>query len=267
MAGAPELRNPALERMRAGEAALGLIVRLATTGDIALIARATGHDFVFVDMQHSAASLDTAAAISIAALGAGVTSIVRTRRADDLDASRILDAGALGICVPDVESAADARRAVELCKFPPLGHRSVAGPYPALGYRAFPAEQTIKTLNEQTLICCMIETRKGVENVDAIAAVPGVDVLHIGCSDLLADLGKPGQYGDPEVMAAIDRILAAGKKHGNFVGLGGDRDLERQSRFVRAGGRFLTTQSDVSMLSTDATRRTEAIRAAIGQTK
>ncbi len=260
-----ELRNAALERMRSGEAALGMIVRLATTGDIALIARATGHDFVFVDLQHSGASVDTAAAISVAALGCGVTSIVRMRRCDDADAARMLDAGALGICVPDVESAEHARRAVELCKFPPYGKRSVAGPYPAFGYRAVPPAEAIKALNEQTLLVCMIESRAGVENVEAIAQVPGVDVLHIGCSDLLADMGKPGAYGDPDVVAAIERVMKACGKHGKFAGLGGDRDLARQARFVREGGRFLTTQSDVAMLSADATRRTQAIREAIGQ--
>jgi 2-keto-3-deoxy-L-rhamnonate aldolase RhmA len=259
------LRNPALERMRSGEAALGMIVRLARTGDIAMIAGASGHDFVFLDIQHTAMSSETAASISLAALGCAVTPIVRVLSCEDLDAARILDAGATGICVPDVETAEQARRAVEICKFPPQGRRSVSAGYPAFGYRNVPAAEAAQSLNQATVLVVMVETRKGIENAEAIAGVDGVDVLHIGCSDLLSDMGKPGQYGDPEVVAAIERVLAACRKHGKFAGLGGDRDPARQARFIQEGGRFLTTNSDVAFLTAEATRRTEALRAAIKQ--
>lgn len=257
--------NPALARMRAGEAALGMIVRLARTGDIAMIAGASGHDFVFLDIQHAAMSLETASAISLAALGCGVTPIVRVRAFDDLDAARILDAGAMGIVIPDVESAAQARRAVEICKFAPLGARSVSAGYPAFGYRAVPAPEAARTLNEETLLICMVETRKGIEHADEIAAVPGVDVVHVGCSDLLSDLGKPGQYGDPEVIAALEHVIAVCRRHGKFAGLGGDRDPARQARFIREGVRFVTTNTDVAFLSAEASRRTESLRQAIAK--
>jgi 2-keto-3-deoxy-L-rhamnonate aldolase RhmA len=261
-----ELRNAALERMRSGQPALGMIVRLAAGGDIALIAQATGHDFVFLDLQHSAMSVDTAAAISVAALGAGIAPIVRVRRSDDPDTSRLLDAGALGIVVPDVESAAQAKRAVELAKFAPLGRRSVAGPYPAFGYRTVPAREAMKALNEHTLVICMIETKLGLANADAIAAVDGVDVLHVGSNDLLADMGKPGALGDPEVIAAVERVIDVCAKHGKFAGLGGDRDPARQARFIARGVRFLTTNTDVAFLSAEAGRRTSALREAVKAT-
>src|SRR5437016_11750096 len=107
-----DFKNPVKERMRAGEVALGLIVRLARSGDIARIAKTTGHDFIFMDRQHSLFSLETIGHIAQAALGCGVAPLVRARSCDDPDMSVILDNGATGIVFPDVNSAADAQRAV-----------------------------------------------------------------------------------------------------------------------------------------------------------
>ncbi len=115
------ITNPVKDRMRAGEVALGMIVRLARSGDVARIARTTGHDFIFMDGQHSLFSLETIGHIAQTALGCGVAPLVRVRSCDDPDTPVILDNGAIGIVFPDVNTAADARRAVDACKFPPIG--------------------------------------------------------------------------------------------------------------------------------------------------
>src|SRR6266508_711108 len=114
---ATSLCNPALERMRAGEPALGMVVRLGRTGDIARIAKSTGHDFVFIDVQHALYTVETVGQIAQAALGCGVTAIARVRGAHDPGMGRLLDNGVGGIVVPDVETAEDARAAVAACKF------------------------------------------------------------------------------------------------------------------------------------------------------
>ena len=257
------LRNPALERMRAGDVALGMVVRLGRSGDIARIAKSTGHDFVFIDSQHSLFSLETIGHITQTALGCGVTPIVRTRGWDDPDTSLMLDNGVLGIVIPDVSTAEQARAAVDTCKFPPIGKRSVSGGYPMFDFRAVPLKETVPELNDKTLVICMIETVEGLANIEEIAAVPGVDVLHIGCNDLLMNMGHPGAFGSPEIMAAMERIIAAANKNGKFAGLGGDRDPERQAHFIRQGVKFVTTQTDIAMLAAEATRRVQGLRAAI----
>lgn len=259
----PAARNAALERMRAGEAALGMLVRMHRSGDIARIAKATGHDFVFLDLQHSVLSLETAAHIALAALGAGVAPLVRVAGFDNPDAPRLLDAGALGIVVPDVSTVEDARRAVANCKFAPLGRRSAGSGYPALDYRNVPIGEATRILNDATLLVCMIETVEGLANMDAIAAVPGVDVLHIGCNDLLMDMGMPGRFDAPEVADAVHRLIAACNRHGKFAGLGGDKDPARQAAYIRDGIRFVTTHSDVAFLMEAASKRTEGLRAAV----
>src|SRR3954471_11273957 len=116
-----EIVNPVKERMKAGQVALGMIVRLARSGDIARIAKTTGHDFIFMDGQHSLFSLETIGHIAQTALGCGVAPLVRVRSCDDPSIALILDNGATGIVFPDVNTPEQARRAVDACKFAPIG--------------------------------------------------------------------------------------------------------------------------------------------------
>ena len=257
--------NPVLERMRAGDVALGMNVRLGRSGDIASIARSTGHDFLFLDTQHAIFSVETLAHIAQASRGCGVAPLVRVRSCEDPDVSLLLDAGVMGIVFPDVETAEEARKAVNTAKFPPIGKRSVAGSPALFDFRPMPAGEVARALNEITLVVCMIETRAGLANLEEIAAVDGVDVIHVGCNDLLFDMGKPGAFGDPEIVDAIDRVIAAAKANGKFAGLGGDRDLARQVGFIRKGVSFVTTQTDIGFLMAEASRRTGELRSALAQ--
>lgn len=255
--------NAALARMHAGNVALGMIVRIVRSGEIALIAKATGHDFLFIDGQHALFDLETIGQMTLAGLGSGVTPVVRVRSSDDPDIPRLLDAGVMGIVVPDVNTAAQAQRVVAAAKFPPLGRRSVGGPSPVFCLQSMPLAANMRALNDSTLVACMIETREAVTNVEGIAAVTGVDVLHIGCNDLLVDMGKPGEFEYPELVDAVARVIAAGKAHNVQIGLGGDKNLERQKAWIEKGVRFITTQSDMAMLTAEATRRVAELRGAI----
>jgi 2-keto-3-deoxy-L-rhamnonate aldolase RhmA len=259
-----DIKNPAKERMRAGDVALGLIVRMARSADIARIAKATGHDFIFIDGQHALYSVETVGHIVQTALAIGVAPLVRVRNCDDPSTPVFLDSGATGIIFPDVNTADDARRAVNDCKFAPIGKRSVSGAYPNFDFRAVPLTQAVPALNDSTLVVCMIETPEGLANVDAIAAVEGVDVIHIGCNDLLTAMGLPGKFGCPEIVAAMERIIAAAKKHGKFAGLGGERDMARQLAFIKRGVNFVTTQTDIGFLMAAANQRTAEIRKGLG---
>ena len=113
---------------KAGKVALGLLTRLARSGDIARIAKTTGHDFVFIDAQHAAYNIETIGHIAQAALGIGIAPLVRVRSCDDPQTQVFLDIGATGIVFPDVNTAAEAKRAVDRARFPPrrqaLGRRA-----------------------------------------------------------------------------------------------------------------------------------------------
>ena len=252
------------EKLKAGGVALGMTVRLGRSPDIARIAKATGHDFIFIDAQHSIFDLETIAGIAHTALAIGIEPLVRVRGIDDPDVSLLLDNGVTGIVYPDVATAAEARRAVDTCKFAPIGKRSVVGGYPHFDYRSVPLSETVPQLNDACLLVCMIETVEGLENCEAIAAVDGVDVLHVGSNDLLVNMGKPGKFDDPAIVAAQDRVIRAAKAHGKIGGCGGNRDVERQLVAIRRGAQFVTTQTDIGFLAAAARDWTQAVRKGLG---
>lgn len=257
---AEKLVNPVKARMQAGEVALGMPVRLARSGDIARIAKTTGHDFVFIDCQHSLFNIETIGHIASTAFDCGIAALVRVRGIDDPEVSLLLDNDVMGIVYPDVSTAAQARKAVDICKFAPLGKRSVTAGYPHFDYKSVPLTESVPQLNDSCLLVCMIETVEGLENVEAIAAVDGVDVIHLGSNDLLANMGKPGKFDDPALVAAQERLITACRKHGKFAGCGGNRDVQRQVDLVRKGCLFLTTQSDIGVLSASPSKWIAGIR-------
>src|SRR5918996_3595960 len=265
MADAASTKHPLKEIFRAKKVALGLLTRLARSGDIARIAKTTGHDFIFIDGQHAGYNIETIGHMAQAALGIGIAPLVRVRSCDDPQTQVLLDIGATGIVFPDVNTAAEAKRAVNRARFPPVGRRSVAGAYPIFDYRPIPMSDSVAAITENTLVVCMIETPEGLENVEAIAAVEGVDVIHVGLSDLLTAIGKPGAYGSPEHIGALDRVFAAAKKHGKVSGVGGDRHVQRQMDSIRKGAQFLTTNSDIAFMMAEAGRVTGELRKAMSE--
>src|ERR1700728_2722225 len=178
--------------------------------------------------------------VCIAALEAGVTPLVRVPGVGDVQ--RILDAGALGIIAPHVQSADEARAYVRAAKYPPLGERSNAGPLPHLQYRAFPPAQAYAAIDAATMVVVQFESDEAIKNADAIVAVEGVDMVLIGTNDLLADWGLPGQYDHPRVRDAYE-------KHGKHAAVGGFAtrpDLAAQ--YVRLGARYVSTGTDLGFL-------------------
>jgi 2-keto-3-deoxy-L-rhamnonate aldolase RhmA len=241
--------NLARQKLANDELVVCLGVNQMRTPNIAMIAAACGFDAIYIDLEHNPTSLETAAAICVAALGLGVTPIARVTSHDPHDATRILDCGAQGVMVPHIQNAAEARAVVAACRFAPIGHRSAAGTVPALGYAPLKQPEINKLLNEHTLLIAMLETPEAIENVDAIAAVDGIDVVHIGSTDLSTEMGIPGDYQHPRMRAAFEATAAAAKHHGKAMGVGGVReDLAFQTWLVQLGVRYLTSGSDVGYI-------------------
>src|ERR1700726_4510978 len=126
--------NSAKKKLAGNELVLCMGVNQLRTPNIAMIAAACGFDAVYIDLEHNPTSLETAAAVCVAALGVGITPIARVTSHDPHDATRILDCGAQGVMVPHIQNAKEARAVVEACRYAPLGHRSAAGSLPSLGY-------------------------------------------------------------------------------------------------------------------------------------
>jgi 2-keto-3-deoxy-L-rhamnonate aldolase RhmA len=217
-------RSPFLDRLRAGEPTLMLGVRGSRTTDVVHIAHSTGHHGIMVDLEHSTMPADVAATLCVTADGLGLTPIVRVPEREYGMIGRLLDGGAHGIVAPRVETVDEARQVARACRFAPRGQRSQTAMVPQLRMRPTPARELNPVLDEAAIVQILLETPTGIGNADAIAALDGVDMLAIGANDLTAELGVPGEYGDPRVRAAVATAAAACRRHGKLLMLGGIGD-------------------------------------------
>ncbi len=254
------IANTAKDRLLAGELALGVGLRQARTADIGKIMKTCGYDWLFIDMEHNSMSVDTAAQISVAAQDAGIAPIVRVPGFQHFHATRVLDGGAQGVVVPHVDTPEIAAEMVRNCKYPPEGRRSVTGRLPQVDFQAVPPDETTAAVNDSTLVVVMVETPAAVENVEAIAAVPGVDSILIGTNDLCAEMGIPGAVGEPRIQETVERVVAACRAHGKHPGLGGVYDPPLMERYVAMGMRLILCGSDLTFLMAAAGERSARLR-------
>jgi 2-keto-3-deoxy-L-rhamnonate aldolase RhmA len=247
--------NTTKRRMRAGKMGLGFGVHHLKTVAAPALAKATGHDWLFIDGEHGAFSIQEVTQLCIAALPVEVTPIVRVCAGAIDEGTRALDNGAMGIVVPHVDTAADAKRIADAFRYPPQGRRSWGGPPAIYGYRAPSNAEAQAAINQEILTVVMLESPEAIGNADAIAAVDGVDVLFIGTSDLTAELGISGQMGHQKVIDAYQAVGDACRKHGKVLGMGGVYDEVNAARYVGMGARFLLTGNDHSYLVAGADTR------------
>ena len=254
------IKNIAKERLVAGELSIGMGVKAVRGVEIARIMKTAGYDWLFIDLEHGPTSVETAYQISVAALDAGIAPIVRVPHGELALATRCLDGGALGIVIPHVDTADEARAMVDAFRYQPLGHRSIAGGYPQFGFAPTPAAQVTKEMNDATLVIAMIETPRAVENAAEIAAVPGIDVLLMGTNDLCMEMGIPGQLDNERLVAAIQTVVDACKRQGKWAGLGGVYGKELMKRYIDMGMQMILAGNDLPLLVAAATEHASFVR-------
>jgi 4-hydroxy-2-oxoheptanedioate aldolase len=228
------------ERWRRGETTIGGRIYFRDSFGVEVVARSEV-DWVCVDTQHGLARAGDVASLMQAVGVAGKTSLVRVPWNEPGVIMNALDAGAAGVLVPMVGSAADAGRAVRACRYPPAGIRSWGPTRPALGEPA----HTTEWANERVLCIVMVETREGVENLDAILGVDGVDAVFIGPSDLA--LSFELQRADPENHARVSRLKEACAARGMPVGAAAI-SIEEARGYASSGLSFVALPSDAVLL-------------------
>ena len=256
----PTIVNPARERLARGEVSLGFGVRTARSVEIAKAMKTAGFDWLFLDLEHSAMSIETAAQLAIAGLDAGIAPIVRVPKGEYSLATRLLDSGALGIVVPHVDTADEAREIAVRLRYPPLGHRGVFSSMPHFDYRGVKVDEMTAALNAANLLIVMLETPAAIANAEAIATVDGIDVLLIGTNDLAIELGIPGELGHEKVTDAYTRMVAACRKHGKWPGMGGVYVDELLGKYIAMGMRMILAGNDLTFLMAAAGRRARLLR-------
>jgi 2-dehydro-3-deoxyglucarate aldolase len=198
------------QRLRAGESLIGTMVTLPTAATAEILADA-GFDWLFVDAEHG--PLDTADILGILqAVGHRVPCIVRVPQCDEAWIKRVLDLGAQGILGPQTNTPETVAEVVQYARYAPIGSRGV-GLARAHGY-GFQFDEYVASANRHVAVIVQAEHKVAVENIDAIVAVAGIDAVLLGPYDLSASFGKMGQINDPEVTAAIDRVVTTCKSAG-----------------------------------------------------
>jgi 2-keto-3-deoxy-L-rhamnonate aldolase RhmA len=252
----PSLRD----RIDAGELVLCLALAQARTADIPMVAAASGFDAIYVDLEHTATSFETVSLLCTGAIAAGITPLVRVPSHDHDQLTRSLDVGAMGVIVPHVETRAEAEAIADACRFPPRGHRSVAGPNPSNRYRAAPQRELLDAFDAQTIVAVMLETPDAVARAHEIASVPGVDMVMLGPHDLTAEMGILGDFHDPAFLEAARAVARACRDHDVIFGIAGIRDQELLTELVGLGLRFVSAGTDVGFMAEAAGAHVSRLR-------
>ena len=243
--------NKTKAKLKAGEMVFGSEIMFPSADTVEILAYA-GLDFVYMDMEHSATNHESLAHMIRACEIGGSTPLVRIPESVPGEYPgvilRILDLGAMGVIVPHVDTREEAKAVVDAVKYAPLGRRGMFDVGRQTGYGTrMGAQEYVKQANEETLVVVMIESTEGLANMEEILSVEGVDVVQIGSSDLSSSMGFRGDLAAPEVVDAIDRILAAALRHNVAPGVGSFAGFspERMRHYLQSGAQFvnITTQS------------------------
>jgi 2-keto-3-deoxy-L-rhamnonate aldolase RhmA len=233
--------------VREGGSAIGIQIMEFGTRGMAKIMETTDIDYVILDMEHSGFGLDRIADLLAWFKATDIATIVRVPENLYHYLAGALDAGASGVQVASVETAEQARAIVQAVKYAPMGNRGLAISAAHSNFGSPKATEYLPFMNQQTVIILQIETMKGLENCEEIAAVEGVDVLAVGANDMTFSLGIHGQFEHPKLAAAMQKVIAACKKHGK-IGKCHPHRPEQIGDYAKMGYRMFMGNSDVSHL-------------------
>jgi len=239
---------------------VGLAATLMRTVEIVAIARATGYDLLLADTEHTALGIGDVASMCVAGQLAGFPVWVRADGAEPAGLARLVDCGAQGIVVPHVDSARQAAAIVNAVRFSPVGHRSIPSPLALHSFRpTAPAALTADSEAALTVVA-MIESAAGVAEADAIAAVPGLDMVMAGANDLADSLGHRGDLEHPAVAEAFATIAAAALGAGKTYAVIGLPPALVAAYGTALGASLVIATNDGNLLFDGAERALAAVR-------
>lgn len=253
------LQNAVKQSLAAGGKAFGsMVFEFFTPGMPRILANA-GAEFALYCMEHTGAGFETLKPQLALCRALGVVPLVRVPGTEYDFIARALDCGALGVMVPLVDDAEQARFIVSCTRYPPEGRRGAAFGFAHDDYQGGDVADKMRMIHARTLVIAMIETARGLQNVEAIAAVPGVDVLWLGHFDLTNFLAIPGNFSHPRYREAVRRIAAAAQQNGKAAGyMAADEELGRE--YLHHGFRMIATGTDQAMLQAAIERNFRAWR-------
>jgi 2-keto-3-deoxy-L-rhamnonate aldolase RhmA len=260
------MNNPMKEKVMKGRAVIGtMIVQVREPAIVQLFAE-FGLDYLFIDMEHGPFSIETASDLIQVARLAGITPLVRVGETQYHLYSRALDAGAMGIMTPRVETVEQVRRIISYTKYPPVGERGFSRLAAHVDFRDIDVADYVAYANDNILNIIQIESKRAVENIDYLISVPGVDGVIVGMEDLALSLGVPGDTHHSLVVEMLERIVGACQKRGMPWGLH-IPDVERLQTWIERGMQLVTFSSDLWMLQQVLRHDIKILREAINESQ
>ena len=256
--------SPIKERLRRGEPVFGVTIT-TTSLDMAARAAAVGFDFLWVEMEHSPVTLETLRNIVLVTRGLPAAPFARVPVNELWTAKRVLDQGVHGVIFPFTRNVAHARQAVAACRYPPAGRRGSGNGLAVTCWPDPDAAGYYDSADENVMVVAMIEEAEALEQVEEIAATPGLDVVFIGTSDLSFSMGHRGSQEPAEVREAIERVRKAAERHGKACGLP-VRSAEQAQAAIAAGFRFFQVNSELNFFEMGAKQLLEPLGRAAGAT-
>jgi 2-keto-3-deoxy-L-rhamnonate aldolase RhmA len=205
--------------MDEGRVPLGHMLSEFGTRSMARILEVADLDFVLIDMEHTGFEIADVADLVAWFKATTVAPFVRVPQTDYHFIARALDAGVLGVMVPDVKSGAEARAIVDAAKYAPLGNRGLGLGAPHTDFQPINPREYMDFANDNTTIICQIESQAGLDQLTSIASAPGVDVLWVGHNDLSQSLGVPVQYDHKRFTDALRLVLDTANRFGLKAGI------------------------------------------------
>jgi 2-keto-3-deoxy-L-rhamnonate aldolase RhmA len=257
--------SPIKDRLRRGEPVFG--VTLTTTSlDLAARAASVGFDFLWIEMEHSPITLETLRNIVLATRGLPAAPIARVPVNELWTAKRVLDQGVHGVIFPFTSNVERARQAVAACRYPPAGRRGSGNGLAVTCWPDPDAAGYYDSADENVIVVAVVEEASALEQVEEIAATPGLDVVFIGTSDLSFSLGHRGSQEPAAVRDAIERVRQAAERHGKACGLP-VRSAEQAQAAIAAGFRFFQVNSDLNFFEMGANQLLEPLGRKPGTTE
>lgn len=255
MAGQEDAFFALRERLVAGETLIGTFIQVPHMVVADFLARTAGLDFLCLEAEHSAMGAETIQGM-VAAAGAGTPVLVRVEDNAWVPIARALDAGAAGVIVPRVNSAAEARALVGAARYPTMGDRGIGpGRVTAYGSNSGPDYRT--WANQHVVVGAQVETRRALDDLDGILAVPGIDLIFVGPMDLASSLGLAP--GSPELNAVIEDVVSRARAAGRAAGIFA-MTAEQVGYWVDRGVQLILYASDLRFMGVGLAAALEAYR-------
>lgn len=237
--------NKTKGKIQSGSPAIGTFVKLTDPSSVEVLGL-VGFDFVIIDSEHVGFNKETITQLIRTAELNDLTPIVRVRKNEEVEILQMLDIGAQGVQVPNVNTENDAKKVIQSVKYSPLGNRGFAGTNRAAAFGLMDGKEYAQISNKETMVICHCETKTCIDNLDAILKEE-IDVIFIGPMDLSQSLGVLAESNHPKVMEAIELIVKKVKSAGKEVGIIA-ANAEEATRYIDEGFRYITISSDQGMI-------------------